>query len=167
MPSVVESSASHSDFDETRNKTTRKRQLRAEKGYMVSDTEEDDNIVDHDLANDVDSDSDSPNALRDMPANSRSNKGKLKSPLKSPLKRGPLSDEGKEEIHDFSSCVLEMAQDLADRFQISRKTVLIRASLGIKESRGENVANMHARWYAGTHTKPDGSAYSCAYFLPF
>jgi hypothetical protein len=52
-----------------------------------------------------------------------------------------------------------MSQDLADRLRISRKNVLIAAGLGMKESQSENIANLHAQWYASTHTKPDGSAY--------
>jgi hypothetical protein len=59
------------------------------------------------------------------------------------LKRGPLSAEAKEEIHAFSMQVLGMAQELADHLGISRKNVLISAGLGIKESRSENIANMH------------------------
>jgi len=85
----------------------------------------------------------------------------------SPLKHGRLSTQAKEEISAFSTEVLGMAQNLADRLRISRKNVLISAGFGIKESRGENIANLHVQWYATMHTKPDGSAYLCASSSPF
>jgi hypothetical protein len=93
-------------------------------------------------------------------ANSSNDKGKGKASLKT----GRLSAHDKEEIRAFSTKVLEMAQDLADRLRISRKKVLISAGFGIKESRRENIANLHTQWYAATHTKPDGSMYLCASF---
>jgi hypothetical protein len=37
------------------------------------------------------------------------------------VERGPLSAEAKEEIHAFSTQVLGIAQELADRLGISRK----------------------------------------------
>ena len=98
-----------------------------------------------------------------MAASSSKDKGKQKAPLK----HGPLSAEAKEDIRDFATQVLGMAEDLADRLRISKKKVLISAGFGIKESRSENIANLHAQWYAATHTKPDGSTYLCASFLSF
>jgi hypothetical protein len=83
------------------------------------------------------------------------------------LKRGYLSAEAKQEIRAFSTQVLGIAQDLADRLRVSRKNVLIAAGLGIKESRGENIANLYAQWYAATHTKPDRSAYHYSSPIPF
>jgi len=85
----------------------------------------------------------------------------------SPLKHGRLLTQAKEEISAFSTEVLGMAQNLADRLRILRKNVLISAGFGIKESRGENIANLHVQWYATTHTKPDGSVYLCASSSPF
>jgi hypothetical protein len=108
------------------------------------------------LADDVDSDSDVPNK-----ASSSNKKGKQK------LKRGPLSDEAREEISTFSTEVLGMADVLADRHKVSRQTVLITAGLGIRESRRENIANIHSKWYAATHPKPDGSTYYYLFSLPF
>ena len=75
------------------------------------------------------------------------------------MKTGHLSAEDKEEIRAFSTKVLEMAQDLADRLRILRKKVLISAGFRIKESHCENIANLHTRWYAATHTKLDGSMF--------
>jgi hypothetical protein len=130
----------------------------------MSDTEDDDNGDDTNLADQVDSDANLPAPLRSTGASSSNDNGKQKA---SPLKRGPLSAEGKEEIRAFSIQVLGMAQVLADRLKISKRGVLISAGLGIKESRKENVANLHAQRYATTHTKPDGSKYFCACSLPF
>ena len=162
--SANESSASQSDYSESREKLIRKRQQRAHiVGHMVPDTEEEDGDDDIELADQVDSDAGLPTTLRTTGASSSNNKGKERASLKS----GPLLAEGKEEIRAFSTEVLEKAQDLADRLRISRKSVLISAGFGIRESRRENIANLHAQWYAATHTKPDGSVYFCASSLPF
>lgn len=91
--------------------------------------------------------------------------GSSKGKQKSPLKRGPLSAEAKADIHVFSKSVLGMAEDLANRHGTSISRILISAGLGIKESRGENIANLHSQWYAATHTKPDGSTYICGFSL--
>ena len=92
-----------------------------------------------------------------MEASSSNEKGKQKASLKC----GRLLAEDKEDIHAFSEQVLGMAQDLTDRLRTLRKNVLISAGFGIKESRGENIANPHSQWYAATHTKPVGSMYLC------
>jgi hypothetical protein len=112
---------------------------------------------DKELADQVDSEPGLPNAPRATEASSSNEKGKQKASLK----RGRLSAEDKEDIRAFSEDVLAMAQDLADRLRTSRKNVLISAGFGIKESRNENIANLHAQWYAATHTKPGGSSYLC------
>jgi hypothetical protein len=149
---IIESSPSQSDYSDTRKNLIEQRKQRAQLGHATSDTEDDDNIDDDELADQVDSKPDLPNLPHSMAA--REDK------QKAPLKRGPLSAEAKEEIHAFSTQVLEMAQELADRLRILRKNVLISAGLGIKESRSENIANMHRQWYATTHPKPQGSKYS-------
>ncbi|KAI0245344.1 hypothetical protein BJV78DRAFT_1158716 [Lactifluus subvellereus] len=109
------------------------------------DDEDEDELADSDA---VDRELNSPQTTA---ASSSKGKGKGKAPLKC----GPLSAEDKEEIHVFSTQVLEMAQDLADHLRTSRRNVLISASLGIKESRNENITNLYSQWYAATHTKPD------------
>jgi hypothetical protein len=149
---IIESSPSHSDYSDTRRNLIRQREHRARRGHATTDTEEDDDNEDKELAQQVDSEPGLPNATD---ATSSNNKGKEKAPLK----HGRLSAEDKEEIRTFSTQVLDMAQDVADRLRISRKNVLISAGFGIRESRKENIANLHAQWYASTHTKPRGSKY--------
>ena len=112
-----------------------------QQGYVMSDTERDDNDDDIELADDIESDSDLSNSLQTTEA---CGNGKQKSRLKP----GRLSAEAKEDIHAFSTQVLEMADELAGWFQISRQTVLRSAGFGIQESRHGNVANHHAQWYA-------------------
>jgi hypothetical protein len=158
---VIESSPSHSDYSATRKKLTQHRERRARFGHATTDTEEDDDYDDRELADEADPEPDLSITPQTTAASSSNNKGKGKSPLK----RGPLSAEDKEDIRAFSTQVLDMAQDLADRLRISRKKVLISAGFGIKESRRENIANLHAQWYAANHTKPDGSTYFLASFF--
>jgi hypothetical protein len=136
----------------------------------TEDSEDDDDDDDDDddnkqLADQVNSDPYLLNALRLQTLRASSSNDKSKQ--KSALKRGPLSAEAKQEICAFSTQVLGMAQDLANCLRVSRKNVLIAAGLGIKESRGENITNLYAQWYAVTHTKPDGSEYYCASLIPF
>lgn len=133
-------------------------------GHVTTDTEEKDDNDDRDLANEVDPEPSLANAPQIMAASSSNDNGRQNTTLK----RGRLSTEAKEDIRVFSTQVLEMAQDLADRLRISRKKVLISAGFGIRESRSENIANLHAQWYAATHSKPDGSTYLFASsFLSF
>lgn len=158
MPLVVESSSSGSDYSDAQERLNQKRQ-------PITDTEEEDDDVDKELANQVDSDPGLSNSLRTTETSSSKGKGKQMNP--GPLKSGPLSAEDKDHIRDFSTQVVKMADDLAHRLRITRQTVLIKAGFGIRESRGGNVANQHAQWYAETHIKPDGSMCFCASSLPF
>ena len=128
----------------------------------MTDTEQDDNDNDGELADQVDPDPGAADTLWTEAGPSKDN-GKQNSPLK----HGRLLTQAKEEISAFSTKVLRMAQNLADRLRISRKNILISAGFGIKESRGENIANLHVQWYATMHTKLDGSAYLCASSSPF
>lgn len=162
---VVESSSSGSDYSDTQERLNRKRQHAKKLGRPVTDTEEEDANVDNEFANQVDSDPGLPNSLRTTEASSSKGKGKQINP--GPLKSGPLSAEDKKHISAFSTTVEDMAQCLATRLRISKQNVLINAGFGIRESRGENPANLHAQWYAETHTKPDGSMCFCASSLPF
>jgi hypothetical protein len=163
LPLVIESSASGSDYGDTRQKLNRRRQQGAQRGHVTTDTEEDDDDDDKELADEVVPDPGLPNALGTAQASS----SKDKDIQRSPLKRGRLSAKDKEDIRAFSTQVLETAQVLADRLRVSRKNVLINAGFGIKESRSPDIANLHAQWYAATHTKPDGSTYFCASSIPF
>ena len=130
----------------------------------MSNTEEDDDDDDDEIADEVDSEHSDPlESRRDTEASSSKGNGKQKGSLKSSC----MTAEDKEEIHAFSTLVLKMAQDLADCLRTSRRNVLVSAGLGIKESRGENIANLHVQMYAAAHTKPKGSEYICAPFQPF
>ena len=159
---MVESSSSGSNFSDTQKNLIWKRQQHAQQGHITTDTKQDDDDNNGELADQVDPDPGTADTLWTEAGPSKDN-GKQNSPLK----HGRLLTQAKEEISAFSTEVLGMAQNLADRLRISRKNVLISAGFGIKESRGENIANLHAQWYATMHTKLDGSAYLCASSSPF
>jgi hypothetical protein len=107
---------------------------------MLSNTEEDDDSNNDELANQVESDPGLPNSLQTTEGSSSNHKGKQKASLEC----GCLSVEDKKEIAAFSSEVLGMAQVLADHLRMLRNSVLISADLDIKEFCCENITNLHA-----------------------
>ena len=137
---MVESSSSGSNFSDTRKNLIQKWQQRARQGHITTDTEQDNDDDDGELADQVDPDPGAADTLWTEAGPSKDN-GKQNSPLK----HGHLLTQAKEEISAFSTEVLGMAQNLADRLRILRKNVLISAGFGIKESRGENIVNLHAQ----------------------
>jgi hypothetical protein len=152
---IIESFPSHGDNRSAWKNLVQQQQLeqRTRLRHFTTDTEEgDDNSME--LADQADPESGLSNIPQTAAASSRNDKGRQKALLKH-----DLSPEAKQDIHAFSTQVLEMAKDLADHLGISRKDVLISAGLGMNKSRRENITHLHAQWYATTHTKPDGSTY--------
>lgn len=74
-------------------------------------------------------------------------------------KSGPLPDEALEEAQAFGREVLDAAEELATRWQTSRRNILIAAALMLRECRAPNPKNKHAAWYAVHHPIPDDSKY--------
>lgn len=72
---------------------------------------------------------------------------------------GPLPEEAREEAQEFGRQVMEAADQIADRWSTSRRSILVAASLMLRETRAPNAANKHAEWYAYNFPKQDGGQY--------
>ena len=71
-------------------------------------------------------------------------------------KTGPLSDAAKEEAQEFGHEVMDNADWLADWWKTSWCSILIAASLMLRESCAPNPANKHSEWYTASFPKKDG-----------
>lgn len=64
---------------------------------------------------------------------------------------------------------MDAADQLADKWSTSRRSILIAASLMLRESRGANPFNTHSKWYAANFPKEPGgkpiSASTCILLL--
>lgn len=131
------------------------------KGHATSDTEAEDEDEDWELQDDVEEESDivppstQPRRRKSQASNTSAiNKGKGKG--RSLHKTGPLSDAAKEEAQEFGREVMDNADRLADQWKTSWRSILIAASLMLRESHAPNPANKHSEWYTANFPKKDG-----------
>lgn len=75
------------------------------------------------------------------------------------LKPGPLSDEAKAEIAEFSRRVLSAADSIGEVHGKTRSDILSAAGLGhVKSSRTVNPVNAYRKWHKVHCPKPDDGA---------
>ena len=118
------------------------------------DTEHEDEQEDIELQDEVVDESDS------APASTQPRRQKIKRPAvdkgkgKASSASGPLPDGAKEEAQKFGLKVMETANELATKWNTSRRSILFAASL--MESRGANAFNKHSAWYTAKFPKEPG-----------
>lgn len=158
-----EDDAGVSDYSQTKRERDRKRAQRISKGHPASDTEFEDDEDDLQLQDEVEEEEDvAPQSTQPRRQKAKSfnipaiDKGKGKA-TSTP---GPLPDAAKEEAQEFGRQVMDAADVLADRWNTSRRSILVAASLMLRESRAPNSANKHSEWYASTFPKQEGGKHT-------
>lgn len=74
--------------------------------------------------------------------------------------RGPLPAAAQEEAQEFGHQVMDAADQLADKWNTTRRSILVAASLWLRETRGPNSANKHSAWYASHYPQEPGGQYA-------
>lgn len=184
---TLESDGSGSDYSATARE--HKRRLQKSRNRDVVETDEEDIELDAEMEAEVDDDemvaehssrtrehTGASSKVGTKPRFSREEKGKGRAvsrdmddttPAESAhtagerrLKPGPLSDEAKTEIAEFSRVILETADALAQRHGKTRNDILSVAGLGhVKNSRVVNPANAYRKWYKVHRPKPEHGAF--------
>ena len=145
-----------SDYSQTKCERDSNRARRSSKGHWTSDTKDEDEQEDIELQDEVVDESDraSPSTQPQRRKTKRPavDKGKGKASSAS----GPLPNGAKEEAQEFGLKVMETADELATKWNTSRRSILFAASLMLRESRGANAFNKHSAWYAAKFPKAPG-----------
>lgn len=147
-----------SNYSQTKREVERRRARRIGKGHATSDTEAEDDDEDMELQYDVEQESDAAPPSTQPRRKSKAtavDKGKGKA-SSTP---GPLSNSAKEEAQEFGRQVMESADLLADKYNTSRRSILVASSLLLRETRAPNSANKHSEWYAFHFPKKTGGQY--------
>jgi hypothetical protein len=75
-----------------------------------------------------------------------------------------FSKAEEKEIDEFGVQVKNCAEELATKYGRKAPDVLIRAGLGMKLSRKDNIFNIYKKWYAMTHDKDPGCKFVILHF---
>ena len=148
-----ESDNSGSDYGEQREALLNQRRKKAECGKVVSDTESEDEALDHELSGEADAETPGADKTGSKAAAANDVADEEDPDGTWEIISGPLSSAARLEAQQFGLLVSEMAEKIARKYKKSRREVMLAAGLGVHAARARNPFNMFKKWYAHHHSR--------------